>query len=142
MPTTRFALILVILLSPSLGVAATGPASGQPSDAAASDARAESKEDPQSPPPSANPGPKRGSANSSGGASGGPARLEREGSTGQSHLSSDQSVNLARVLIERNRFAEALEILRPLAPDHPDQTDVQFLLGLAASRASHEEVGA
>ena len=141
MPTTRFALILVILLSPSLGVAATGPASGQPSDAAASDARAESKEDPQSPPPSANLGPKRGSANSSGGASGGPARLEREGSTGQSHLSSDRRVNLARVLIERNRFAEALEILRPLAPDHPDQTDVQFLLGLAASRASHEEAG-
>ena len=31
-------------------------------------------------------------------------------------------------------FSEALEILRPLATDHPDQTDVRFLLGLAASR--------
>ena len=38
--------------------------------------------------------------------------------------------------IERERFAEALAILRPLAPDHPDQTDVRFLLGLAASRGS------
>ena len=51
---------------------------------------------------------------------------------------SDPRVNTARVLVERNRFAEALEILRPLAPDHPDQTDVRFLLGLAASRGSQE----
>ena len=57
---------------------------------------------------------------------------------GRSHLSSDSRVNTARVLVERNRFAEALEILRPLAPDHPDQTDVGFLLGLAASRWSQE----
>ena len=42
------------------------------------------------------------------------------------------------MLIERNRFAEALQILRPLATDHPDQTDVRFLLGLAASRGSQE----
>ena len=35
-------------------------------------------------------------------------------------------------------FAEALELLRPLAPDHPDQTDVRFLLGLAASRGSQD----
>ena len=37
-----------------------------------------------------------------------------------------------------NRFAEALEILRPLAPDHPNQTDVRFLLGLAAVRGSQD----
>ena len=42
------------------------------------------------------------------------------------------------MLVQRNRFAEALEILRPLAPEHADQTDVQFLLGLAASRGSQE----
>ena len=54
------------------------------------------------------------------------------------HLSSDPRVRAARALVERNRFAEALEILRPLAPDHPDQTDVRFLLGLAASRGSQE----
>ena len=55
------------------------------------------------------------------------------------HLSSDRRVNLARALLQRNRFAEALEILKPLAlEDHPDQTDVRFLLGLAASRGSQE----
>ena len=56
----------------------------------------------------------------------------------RSHLSSDPRVNTARLLVERNRFAEALAILRPLAPDHPDQTDVRFLLGLAAVRWSQE----
>ena len=55
------------------------------------------------------------------------------------HLSSDPRVNMARALVERNRFAEALEILKPLAlEDRPDQTDVRFLLGLAASRGSQE----
>ena len=57
---------------------------------------------------------------------------------GRSHLSADPRVNTARAFVERNRFAEALAILRPLAPDHPDQTDVRFLLGLAASRWSQE----
>ena len=57
-------------------------------------------------------------------------------SPGRSHLSSDPRVRTARILVARNRFPEALEILRPLAPDHPDQTDVRFLLGLAASRWS------
>ena len=40
------------------------------------------------------------------------------------------------MLVERNRFAEALKILLPLVADHPDQTDVRFLLGLAAVRGS------
>ncbi len=54
----------------------------------------------------------------------------------RSHLSSDPRVNDARTLIESGRFAEALDVLRPLAPDHPDRTDVLFLLGLAAVEAS------
>ena len=54
----------------------------------------------------------------------------------RSHLSSDPRVKTARRLVERDRFDEALTILRPLAPDHPDQTDVRFLLGLAAIRGS------
>lgn len=58
---------------------------------------------------------------------------------GRPHLSSDPRVNIARALIEQNRFAEALEILKPLAlEDRPDLTDVRFLLGLAASRGSQE----
>ena len=58
---------------------------------------------------------------------------------GRSHLSSDPRVKTARTLVQRERFAEALAILRPLAAsDHPDQTDVRFLLGLAASRGSQD----
>ena len=73
------------------------------------------------------------------GTSGGPAQLEREAASGRAHLSSDRRVNLARALVERNRFHEALEILKPLAlQDRPDVTDVRFLLGLAASRRSQD----
>ena len=54
----------------------------------------------------------------------------------RSHLSSDPRVNGARALIESGRFDEALTALRPLAPDHPDRTDVLFLVGLAALKAS------
>ena len=63
------------------------------------------------------------------------------GPTGESdrlHLSADPRVRTARALVQRDRFAEALEILLPLAKDHPDRTEVQFLLGLAASRWSQE----
>ena len=82
------------------------------------------------------------SENQQKGTSGAPPRLEREGSSKRSHLSSDPRVNSARRLLKRNRFPEVLEILRPLATDHPDQTDVRFLLGLAASRGSQQsEVG-
>ncbi len=54
----------------------------------------------------------------------------------RSHLSSDPRVVDARALIESGRFSEALAVLRPLAPDHSDRTDVLFLLGLAAIEAS------
>ena len=72
----------------------------------------------------------------SGAPSNAPSTSGAPASPGPSHLSADRRVNLARALVERNRFAEALEILRALAPDHPDQTDVRFLLGLAAVRGS------
>ena len=85
---------------------------------------------PLTPAPSPQPSPRgRGSAE---------APSDVPASPGQSHLSSDRLVNTARALVERNRFPEALKILRPLAPDHPDQTDVRFLLGLAAVRGSQD----
>ena len=66
-------------------------------------------------------------------------RLRLSVEFGKVHLSTDQRVNLARSLVEGNRFPEALEILKPLAQeDRPDQTDVRFLLGLAASRRSQD----
>ena len=75
----------------------------------------------------------RGSAEAPAGAGPG-IELERP------HRSSDPRVLTARVLIQRNRFAEALGILKPLAlEDRPDQTDVRFLLGLAASRGSQDK---
>ena len=52
------------------------------------------------------------------------------------HLSSDPQVNEARMLLQNGRFNEALLILRPLAPKHPDFIDVHFLIGLAALRHS------
>lgn len=54
----------------------------------------------------------------------------------RSHLSSDPRVKHARALVERGRFDEALVVLRPLASDHPDQTDVRFLIGLAGIGAA------
>ncbi|MCY3876132.1 MAG: porin family protein [Rhodobacteraceae bacterium] len=53
-----------------------------------------------------------------------------------SHLSADPRVRAARAMVEAGRFEEALHALRPLAPDHPDRTDVLFLIGLAAIEAS------
>ncbi len=57
-------------------------------------------------------------------------------SDSRAHLSSDPVVNQARALIEGGRFSEALQLLRPLAPAHPDRTDVLFLVGLAALGAA------
>ena len=159
MTTTLFALIVVILFNVPLAVAAAGPASGEPSDAAADAApKTPSGFTPGAPPgacrdcglryyppattPSeaapAAPSQRATSKNQPKGTSGGAARLERKSSSGLSHLSSDPRVRTARALVQRNRFAEALKILRRLPPDHPDQTDVRFLLGLAASRGSQE----
>ena len=166
-PTVLFPLILVFLVSAVPAVAASGPASSDPSSAEADAASGtpsastpeappkacqdcglryypptappvDSRKEAQSEPPSADLQQKRSSANASSGTSGGPARLERKAPSGPSHLSSDRRVKTARVLVDRNRFAEALEILRPLAleENRPDQTDVRFLLGLAASRGS------
>ncbi len=88
-------------------------------------------------PPAAAPSQKTTPKKQPKGTSGGPARLERKAPSSRSHLSSDRLVNLARTLVERNRFPEALAILRRLAlEDRPDLTDVRFLLGLAASRGS------
>ncbi len=53
-----------------------------------------------------------------------------------SHLSSDPVIERARDLVTAGRFDEAIELLRPLMPDHPDQTDIRFLIGLAAVEAS------
>lgn len=41
-----------------------------------------------------------------------------------------------RALINAGKFDEALAILRPLAKAHPKQTNIQFLLGLAAIEGS------
>lgn len=58
------------------------------------------------------------------------------------HLSADPRVSGARALIEGGRFEEALAILRPLAPNHPDRTDVLFLVGVSAISASQRaEIG-
>ena len=66
----------------------------------------------------------------------------REAASESAHLSSDPRVRTARTLVKLQRFAEALRILKPLAlEDRPDQTDVLFLLGLAASRGSQARWG-
>ncbi len=62
--------------------------------------------------------------------------LDAFAASSQSHLSSDPRVQHAATLVEQGRYAEALDTLRPLAPDHPDQTDVRFLLGLGAIGAA------
>ena len=151
MPTTLFAFILLILLHAPPALAASGEASGALPDTPAAFR-------PQVPPaacrdcglryfrPSATRSaapaqPKAASEDDPKGTSA-PASIEAEAASRRSHLSSDRRVNIARALIERNRFAEALAILRPLATAHQDQTDVLFLLGLAASRWAQEpEVG-
>ena len=144
MPTILFAYLLVILFYAPLAVAAPGVASGAPPDNP-------STVTPEAPPapcrecglqyyrPFTSPPRRAASANQAKGTSGAPARLEPESGSRRSHLSSDPRVRTARRLVQRNRFAEALKIMRPLvSSDHPDQTDVRFLLGLAASRGSHE----
>ena len=144
MPTALSALILVILFHAPLALAA----SDDPDAAPGAQPDTLSAFTPEAPPetcrdcglryyrPSATPEAEPQTPPKA--TSGAPARLEPEAASGRSHLSSDRRVNTARLLVQRNRFAEALAILRPLVPDHPDQTDVRFLLGLAASRASQD----
>ena len=55
---------------------------------------------------------------------------------GTEHLSSDPLVAGARALLELERFDEALYVLRNLPADHPDRTDIRFLIGLAAIGAA------
>ena len=43
------------------------------------------------------------------------------------------------MLVKTGRFDAALQILRPLAEEHPDQIDVLFLIGLAAVEASRRQ---
>ena len=142
MPPAFFALIVLILFHASAVLAASGDAPVASPDippAFAPEAPPEACRDcgMQYYPPSATQHPPV-SAESSG-PSNSQSAVQAPVSPGRSHLSSDPRVRTARILIARNRFPEALEILRPLAPDHPDQTDVQFLLGLAASRSSQED---
>ena len=46
------------------------------------------------------------------------------------------SVSEAQALVRQGKFEEALEVLRPLARDNPDDKDVLFLIGLSATEAS------
>ena len=48
----------------------------------------------------------------------------------------DASLTEARALINNGKFGEALAILRPLAKDHPEHTNIHFLLALAAIESS------
>ena len=134
MPTTLFALLVVLLFSAPPAVAASGDPSGSASGArpdtpSGVTPEGSSNAAPEAPPPASSNAPSHAPSD---------VRAPASPSFGPSHLSSDPRVKTARAFVEGNRFAEALEILRPLAPDHPDQTDVRFLLGLAASRGSQE----
>ena len=57
----------------------------------------------------------------------------------RSRLFSTPLVNDALELIEGRKYEEALSILRPLVSNHPDQTDILFLIGLAAIEASNRK---
>ncbi len=158
MLATLCALIFMLLLSVTPSVAASGGASAAPPDTPSSltpntppkacrdcglqyfrpsttQPEGTSAEEPAA--SDAAPPRKASAAKQPKATSGGPAELKTESPTEPSHLSSDPRVNTARALVQRNRFAEALKILRPLVvSEHPDQTDVRFLLGLAAVRGS------
>lgn len=53
---------------------------------------------------------------------------------GDSHLSTDPAVQTARELVKQEKFAEALNLLRPIVAKNSQDTDAAFLLGLAAKR--------
>ena len=140
MVTTLFALILVFLLSVSPAVGESGDPGDRPDTPSAVTPPPDACRDcglqyyppaatpPEAPAPAASNSPSKTASD-----------VPVSAVPGRSHLSSDPRIRTARVLVQRNRFAQALKILRPLASsDHPDQTDVQFLLGLAAMRWSQE----
>ncbi len=54
------------------------------------------------------------------------------GVAADSHVSGDLVVRMARTLMHQGRYAAALRILRPLLKAGEDDTDVRFLVGLAA----------
>ncbi len=143
MPTTFFALILVILFHLPPALAESGDPGTRPDTPSAVAVRTEGCREcglpyyrPSDTPSGAPAQPKAASEDQPRATSGAQASIEPDASSRRSHLSSDPRVKSARALVERERFAEALQILRPLAPDHRDLTDVRFLLGLAASRGS------
>ena len=135
-----FALIIVILFHASLAMAASGNSSGtQPVTPPASSPEAQPEACRECGLPYYRPSDapsETASDDQPEVTSDASTSIEAEAESGRSHLSSDPRVNTARVLVERQRFAEALQILRPLVPDHPNPIEVRFLLGLAASRGS------
>jgi|GEM_PF-562395 len=134
MPAALFALIVILLFNVPARAESGGPdvpLGSQP------DTPSEVATPPESTPETSSPAAPEAPA-ASGAPSNGPADVRAPAFPGRSHLSSDPQVNTARALVERKRFAEALEILRPLVPDHPNQTEVRFLIGLASSRWSQE----
>ena len=126
MPTTLFALILMILFSASPAVAASGEA-----DDSVSGVQPETPSEAVTPGPtpevSSKAGPEASEPAESSTQSNARPNVQAPASPGRSHLSSDPRVKTARALVERKRFVEALEILRPLAAsEHPDQIDIRF----------------
>ena len=57
---------------------------------------------------------------------------------GLSHQSSDMRIISVRVLINNGKNEQALEILRAIEVGHPHQTEIYFLIGLAAIEASQQ----
>ena len=125
MPTTFFALILVILFHLPPALAESGDLGTQPDTPSAVAVPTEGCREcglpyyrPSDTPSEAVAQPKAASEDQPKATSGAQASIEPDASSRRSHLSSDPRVKSARALVERERFAEALQILRPLAPDH------------------------
>ena len=57
---------------------------------------------------------------------------------GHEHLSKDPEVVSARALIEAGQFEKALHILHNLSPKHSGTIEIDFLIGLAATRLSQK----
>ena len=57
---------------------------------------------------------------------------------GEAPPSVETATTVARTLVDQGRFDEALEILRPLQRARPNEPNVVFLRGLAASGAARD----